>query len=113
MATIFAMIPGARKVTGETSAEPKLGVEAGQHSEGHPRLWDRLPRSVDLRNLDQMIHQGNPVEADGIRGQCDIDQPFRRSLPQGKRDTCRITRGRRAGPCSPSIRPCRAASLPR
>ena len=48
---------------GDESAQPRL-VSAGEHAEGDPRLGYRLPGTVHLGNLDQMIHQCEAVEAD-------------------------------------------------
>ena len=50
-------------------SEPKLGVQAREHAEGHVWLWYRLPGPVDLRNLDQVVHQRDAMEADGVSRQ--------------------------------------------
>jgi hypothetical protein len=53
-------------------SEPKRGVQAREHAEGHVRLWYRLPGPVDLRNLDQVVHQCDAMEADGVSRQSHV-----------------------------------------
>ena len=65
----------AKRDGGHQSAQPKLGVKAGEHAEGDPRLGNRLPGTVHLRNLDQMVHQCDAVEADRISCQSQVTQP--------------------------------------
>jgi hypothetical protein len=60
---------------GDESAQPKVGVKTGEHAESDPRLGYRLPGTVHLGNLDQMIHQCEAVESDLISGQRQVAQP--------------------------------------
>ena len=50
-------------------AQLQLGVQARHEAERHPGLRNGLPRAVDLRDLDEMVHQGEPREARLGRGQ--------------------------------------------
>ena len=76
MAAALAVTPAGRKVTGVTSV-PRLeaGAEAGEQPEGHPWLGDRRPGPVDLRDLDEVVHQRDPGEAALVRGPGDPGQP--------------------------------------
>ena len=59
---------GPERHRGHERAQPQVGVEPGQQPERHPRLRDRLPGPVDLRDLDQVIHQRQPGAAGLVRG---------------------------------------------
>ena len=73
-------------------AERQAGVEPGDQPEGHPRLRDRLPGGVDLRDLDQVVHQGDPGEAGLVGRQRHRPAPSAPgSSPQGNRDSCSTT----------------------
>ena len=58
-------------------AEPEPGVEPGEHAEGDPGLGDRLPGGADLRDLDQVVHQGDAGEPGLVGRQRDALQPRR------------------------------------
>ena len=77
----------AERDWGYQRAQPEVGVQAGEQAEREPRLRYRLPRAVHLGNLDQVVHQGNAVEADGIGGKRQIPKPAGRILgPRKPRD---------------------------
>jgi hypothetical protein len=59
-------------------AQPHPAGDAGQQAERHPRLGDVLPGPADLGDLDQVVHQSDPVET-GLRGSGgDAPQPLGR-----------------------------------
>ena len=86
VATVLAMMPGFAKRDGrDQRAQPEIGVKTGEHAESDPRLGDRFPGAVYLGNLDQMVHQGDAVEADGISCERQVPQPAAGiRIPPGK-----------------------------
>ena len=81
VAAALAMMPGARKVAGVQSVPSSRSVpSAAKRSERHPRLGDRVPRPSDLRDLDQVVHQGDAGEAGVRRRERDAAQPVERVL---------------------------------
>ena len=88
VATVLAMMPGSRNVTGDTSVpNRRFGVETGEQAEGEPRLGYRLPGTVHLRNLDQVVHQRDATKPICIGRQRHIPKPANRILsPRKPRD---------------------------
>ena len=77
----------AERDWGYQRAQPEVGVKAGEQAEREPRFRYRLPRAIHLGNLDQVVHQGNAVEADGIGGKRQIAKPAGRIFgPRKPRD---------------------------
>ena len=73
----------ARRAEGGRGAErPELevGAERRQRSERHPGLGDRVPRPSDLRDLDEVVHQGHARETRVRRREGDAAQPVERVL---------------------------------
>ena len=85
VAAALAITPAARNVTGVTRV-PRLqiGIQAGEHAEGHPRFGDRLPGPPDLRDLDEVIHQREPSESGVRRGESDGLEPAGRVVVPAK-----------------------------
>ena len=97
VATDFATTPGGRKVIGETSV-PRCSVDvaAGQQPEGHVRLRDRLPRRPTCGIwIRWSISASRAAQRPPRRRRRRRSQPAG-SSPQGNRETCSTSRGRRA-----------------
>ena len=65
---------------GDQCAELQRGVQAGDHAESDPWLGYRLPGTVDLRDLDQMVHECETVEAHFVSAERHIAEPGSRIL---------------------------------
>ena len=76
VAAALAVMPGRPEGDrGDEGAQPEPGVEAGDQPERHPRLRDRLPGPVDLRDLDEVVHHREPGEPGLVGGQRHRPQP--------------------------------------
>src|SRR5215207_9211555 len=63
---------------GDKGSEPPALGDGGQVSERRPALEEVLPRPPDLRDLPEVIHHPDGIEAGFLGGRGDAAQPCRR-----------------------------------
>ena len=77
----------AKRDRGHQRAQPEVRVETREQAQGQPWLGYRLPSTVHLRNLDQVVHQRDATETECIGRQRHIPKPANRILcPRKPRD---------------------------
>ena len=93
VATIFASSGADRNVTGVTRAPSwtPLG-HAGEISQRRVGLGNRIPRTTHLRDLEEMIHDGDGGESRLLGRSGDGASQSRRSTSEGNREICRANR---------------------